>query len=925
MLFTNITANSHVDMNVELINFSKGRRKKAPVCSFSKPLVPMIFTRLCLGLIFTPLTSAADTSEKKDTVAPVADIPTMVAQLGHESFTVREKAMAGLWQLGDASLPALRLAAEGADPEVTTRARELILYITAGVLPDSPEEVKQLVIKFSRSAINNKLAILRKLMDLGQWKQVLHLARFEDNPADRARMANVVQEAASKAARAAIVAGDVTLAGEILELTGEDEQNMAMRAWFYVRQGQLKQQLAKAAEMPGKKGAVWRMSLHRANGDAQASMNEAQKAGFGKLSAAMRVFTGDAQEWLEKGGNTNRISPILSMGYQIQKARLSGQPRKAGIIARELTRMANDQDTATQAAICLAANGFSKEALSLMVTHNLEAAFDYYDNIEAPQQCLRLLGIEKDAKPPYTKWVRKTTDSALDDEDDDSHHDRLLMLASFLYRHGLGEHSMAVMTPLMKALEEDGSDAWFDLLKSMRAYDLGWMAVEFTKSRGNNDGEMDLAVKKIIDGSKAVTEIWSAVKKRNPDDVNMALHEICLLAGIIADTKQETDKIHQALLAEIVGPDAKDDVSKDARSEALFNFAFKRNNAAEASRLADLFAAQNNRWDRSKVFLDAALHRWAKVEPVYAAAAKKRPGDYLNLMKWCITLRHLGRDKEAAELYDRSLMLTMGDAEALGKIASELSESGYDAEAAALWEHSAIMAPVGTTAYDRAILFLATYGEDLYQSKQWKKASAISEAYARIMMRGRSGAYLHRVLRVRFYADFCHAMHLLESGQRDLAIAKLDACRLLIPGDGALADHFFPILRKVGVGEHYKRWFEASYQHVDAACKLYPKSHNSRNTAAWLASRAVLRLDDALRHAEAALKIRPTQGAYLDTMAEVWFSRGNRQKAVEWSEKAVAASIGDAQGSPRTESQVLTNYSQLTKQLRRFKKAPMPK
>ncbi|WP_435895714.1 hypothetical protein [Oceaniferula spumae] len=886
---------------------------------------------LTAGLLMAlPLSvSAADEDgvaedQKEAAAEPARDITTLVADLGHESYNTREKAMASLWKLGNAALPSLRSAAEGPDPEVSSRATELVLYISAGVLPDSPEEVKQLVIQFARSEVDSKLTILRKLMELGQWHQVLHLARLEKDPAARSRMADVVQASASQAAREAIIKGDFDKAGEILELTGDDEQNMAMRAWFYVRQGELKQRLAKAADMPGKKGAIWRMSLHRAGGDVKAAVKEAEKAGLTNLADAMRVFTGDALPWLNSSNDGGRVSAILGLGYQIQKARLLGEDKKASIIARELVRMANDEDSSAHAAICLAANGFSKEAVRLLSANEMDSAFDYFDNIEMPERCLELLGIEKDAKPPYTKWVNKVTEEATESEDE-ALYDWLLLLAGFLDRHGEGEHSMAVMKPMMTALEKDGADAWFDILTRMRAYDLGWLAIKFVEARGNEDGEMNLAVSKLFGENSSVTEIWNALKQRHPDDINKALHEIALLAGIIADTQNETEKIHQSLLAEIVGPNAKPEVMEKARSEALYAFAINRNNLTEASRLADIFAAKDERWKRSKTFLDAALQRWEKVAPVYADLAKEHPGEYLNLIKWSIALRKLGKEDEAAKAYDRSLMLTMGDSAALGKIGAELSGAGYDAEAVALWELSAIMSTGQDSEYSQAILYLSTYGQHLYESKQWKKAAAIAEVYTRILMRGRSGSYLHRILRGRFYADFSHAMHLFENGKRAVAIEKLDQCRQLIPGDGSLADDFFPALRNAGIGEVYNRWFEESYRHVNAACELYPDSHNSRNTAAWLASRAVRRLDDAHQHAEAALKIRPSQGAYLDTMAEVWFARGNREKAVEWSKKAVDASISDAQGTPRSEQQTIINYNQLSKQLDRFKNAPMPR
>ena len=62
----------------------------------------------------------------------------------------------------------LQVIAEGKDPEGSSRASELILYIGAGILPDSTEEIKALVIEFSRSDADKKLRILRKLMQLGQ-------------------------------------------------------------------------------------------------------------------------------------------------------------------------------------------------------------------------------------------------------------------------------------------------------------------------------------------------------------------------------------------------------------------------------------------------------------------------------------------------------------------------------------------------------------------------------------------------------------------------------------------------------------------------------------------------------------------------------------------------------------------------------------
>ena len=898
--------------------FPISHRLQASVCALLMVL-PIV--------IALPLASSVQAADEDPPVAVqppvVGDVDTLVAQLNDDSYLVREKATSNLWRLGKAALPALKKTMDGIDPEAAARAKEVYLYISAGVLFDSPEDIKALVLKFSRGNAAAKLVILRKLMELGQWKQVLHLAKSEEQADVRAQMSDIVKKTAGRATRDAVSKGDFDLAGEILELTAEDPQSMLLRAWFHARRGQLEAQLQKAADIPGKKGAVWRMSLHRASGNIPAAIHEAEKAGEQKLADAMRVLQGDAIPWLTLNSKQPKLDIIYSMGCKIQIKRLEGDEKHAAMMARELARLARDEDSTARAANCLAANGFRKEAVDLLRRQDVESAFNYFDSIESPQTCLEIFGIPKGAKPPYTAWVKKFTADAVEDEDEDLYH-HLILLANFLMSHGQREHTLAVLTPMMAALEADGSDEWFELITSLAIYGLGEEAIHFIEQRGNEDGEAELGVKKLLRQmpSKSLNYIWSHLKKRNNQDVAKALHQLALLSGLIADPKNETDKLHKALVDEVAGAAA--DV-KEARMAALFSFSLKRNDLATASRMADTLAAVSAKWVPSKTYLDGALLRWKIIEPNQAAVAKSSPGSYLNLIKWYITLRKLGKDQKAKEVYEQSLLLSMGSAEILNRMGWELHEAGYDQKAVDLWLHGAVLADPSGSEFDRSIIYIAHYGQALYRRDQWKVAAGISEASTQLMMRGRTGSSVNLILRMRFYAEFCKGMILLKKGQKSTALAKLDAARKLIPGDGSLADEFFPVLRKEDIGKHYDEWFDDSYRHVLAACKLYPEAHNSQNTAAWLAARAVRKLDAAQAHSEAALKIRPNQGAYLDTMAEVWFAKGNRAKAVEWSEKAVAGSISNAQGNPRTESHVITNYKQLYKQLERFKSEALPR
>ena len=91
--------------------------------------------------------------------------------------------------------------------------------------------------------------------------------------------------------------------------------------------------------------------------------------------------------------------------------------------------------------------------------------------------------------------------------------------------------------------------------------------------------------------------------------------------------------------------------------------------------------------------------------------------------------------------------------------------------------------------------------------------------------------------------------------------------------------------------------------------KQFPDCDNSRNSAAWLASRANRHLDEAEKFLEKALERNPRQAAYLDTMAEVQFARGDRKKAVEFSTRSVKEGALDFQ---------------LIRQHRRFVDGPLP-
>ncbi len=92
------------------------------------------------------------------------------------------------------------------------------------------------------------------------------------------------------------------------------------------------------------------------------------------------------------------------------------------------------------------------------------------------------------------------------------------------------------------------------------------------------------------------------------------------------------------------------------------------------------------------------------------------------------------------------------------------------------------------------------------------------------------------------------------------------------------------------------------------AARDYPNSAFLHNSYAWLAATCRRELDKAFEHAQKAVSLSPDRVEYLDTLAEVYFRKGNVAKAKEIMKKCIAM---DA-------SQVY-----LKKQLARFEKGDL--
>ena len=277
-----------------------------------------------------------------------------------------------------------------------------------------------------------------------------------------------------------------------------------------------------------------------------------------------------------------------------------------------------------------------------------------------------------------------------------------------------------------------------------------------------------------------------------------------------------------------------------------------------------------------------------------------------------VTLRRAGNAKRAEEHEALAEKLSLGYAPTCSRI-GDLYIYGGDMKRASEWYRRA--AQVADVTSNEFIATLENYARSMMDERRWDIAASCYEALAQSYASEQfSGGSLSTYAKARLNADLAKALAVLPE-DRARAIALLEGIHRNFMTDGSLADDFFPLLRQAGLTTELERWFGESWTKMSAVIERFPDCDNTRNTAAWLASRARLRLPEAEKHLQAALAHSPNQAAYLDTMAEVRFAMGDRAGAVKWSELSLLR-------YPLTETPYDT---MIRRQHHRFVNDPLPK
>src|SRR5207248_2691159 len=121
----------------------------------------------------------------------------------------------------------------------------------------------------------------------------------------------------------------------------------------------------------------------------------------------------------------------------------------------------------------------------------------------------------------------------------------------------------------------------------------------------------------------------------------------------------------------------------------------------------------------------------------------------------------------------------------------------------------------------------------------------------------------------------------LAAGRVEEALAQARACLELTPGHIDLAVVLVPELERRGRTADADALYARVVAPHDALCKDFPRGALVHNDRAWLAACCRRDLDAALAHARTATELEPHSASFRDTLAEVYFQRGDTARAIE--------------------------------------------
>jgi tetratricopeptide (TPR) repeat protein len=845
-----------------------------------------------VGLAQSPASTAPD----KDQIAR------WIAQLGDDDFATREQASEKLYRAGRAAEAALYQAAKEGDAEVQRRITAILDRFKWGLYPDTPEPVAAVIRRYQSGDPAKKQTAVQDLLRLGGpgCAALVKISEAESETEPREQLFAQVIQHSSVALPLLLDEGDCTALEQLLErgLQNLRVDALPTHAAYWLLRGGIDARITHFTEVADQPNQEWAAGvlayLYRAKGDLANAVRAAKKYGRRELLQALLI---EARDWKELAALYKDIKQppsIEELGFIAAFQRLSGEPLLCAESLAGLRQAVADRGTDYSdhlvAAKALFLNDRPEEALEVLARNSNQVRMQF-DILCAQMQFKEALDLlEKTPNPvPIESVLQKLSKARVCWELGEKDKAKQIFdhLAPTLrtfekYNSGPAPFRMAIdrliELEVRAGLREQASAHCAAMLGLPQIEQVGllehffpgqgttaavwWQTLRTRFSNEAPTATMD-RLRELMDGktddetvSRWAEELFDRAQKLPPPP------------SPVGQAVESLSSADQRLLAaaEIYLLYGQEEKGRNYLEKAASIMPMPR----VLIRLGD-FQADHKQWGQAA----ESYHK--------AWEADRERSLPLFLHGWA--LQQAGKEQEGQKAIDLAHLLPLGDEAVRDAFAAALSKRGLTEGARRERE---LICKVGRVASHHVSNALRASVVEALGRKDYLKAADLQEqAMTRVLDScihfQESSAYVL----VPYQVHLWRARGLLAAGKVDEALEEAKRCRTILPGGIDVAISLVPGLDRCGRQKDADALFEDLLAVHEQHCRDYPQSASGHNNLAWLAACCRRKLDVALEHARKAVELAPEKAGFLDTLAEVYFQRGEQEQAVACIKKSI--------------------------------------
>jgi tetratricopeptide (TPR) repeat protein len=851
---------------------------------------------LFLFVLLVPLCSAAAPAPKPTP----KQIAQWIEQLGDSRFAVRENASKKLWEAGSAAEAGLQKALTSDDAEVVRRARDILNQFKWGIYSDTPADIVALIHTYRSGGGDTRSETLQKLLQSGPagLQAVLKIARAEADPNQR-KIVDVMISSKLPAAFLQALEDNQFDKFEALLVLGHDSGFIEHRQYtaYWLLRGKLDERIAHFTSLlkttpKAKRNIAILVYLHRAKGEMAEARKAGELAGHDDLLEAILYEMADWKALAARKTPAGATSTVEQWAFRVAFTRLAGENDASNAALAELRKEAakppERENGQFELAKTLLVNDRPAEGLEVLAKVS-DRQTVLFEILAARLQYREALALVDQPRPAGSRQQKELE----------------ILKARTLLLLGEKDRSQAEFARLAEQIKDGVDPFWVaSLLETEYRLGLKDQAFEHCGKLLNTVPPGPVAVhlppiclSKVFPNQGEVAEtLWDLLRARFKEERAAVVlkrlrdvlegradaRELCTWIEKMSQSLEKTPKDaagapaaarKQRALAEAAAAAGLDDLASSLLEKAATPDALIR--------LGDL-RARKKEWAKAA---DAYRQAWRLTAPANDASSAAKSGSPLPLFLAGDAMVKAGREAEGKKLIEQSHWVQLGDAPGRFAFLRALAERGY-AEAVQRENDLLLRVSEPNTYHSGAATRLVAL-RALADKQYVKAADGIEQSMLRCLH-----TYTHFV-QASSYAIVPSQVHqlrasgLVAAGRLNEAGKQIELALEAAPGNAEVPIALVPELERRGHKKEAAALFERCFKAYARVCEDYPRCAWAHNSAAWMSACCRRNLDKALEHARKAVELAPDNAGFLDTLAEVHFQRGEKDRAVALQKRVI--------------------------------------